>query len=151
MRRCQCASIYGRLVESEVNSRKKSSASARASPDGALAPVSIMGAVARVRMVSSRRSAPLVQRSARKLPVIARLSRKSAIGGGRRVLNCFGGGGQKYAANPGLTPSFRRSLPETGCLSQGLPHGKCSTHLLSPKRLNTSGPPSGTAPRLRVV
>src|ERR1017187_7972743 len=26
--------------------------------------------------------------------------------------------------NPGLTPSFRRSLPETGCLSQGLPHGK---------------------------
>ena len=29
-----------------------------------------------------------------------------------------------YAANPGLTPSFRRSLPETGCLSQGLPHGK---------------------------
>src|ERR1035438_1022404 len=26
-------------------------------------------------------------------------------------------------ANPGLTPSFRRSLPETGCLSQGLPHG----------------------------
>src|ERR1039457_6968296 len=29
-------------------------------------------------------------------------------------------------ANPGLTPSFRRSLPETGCLSQGLPHGKRS-------------------------
>src|ERR1035441_6915230 len=28
------------------------------------------------------------------------------------------------AANPGLTPSFRRGLPETGCLSQGLPHGK---------------------------
>jgi hypothetical protein len=26
--------------------------------------------------------------------------------------------------NPGLTPSFRRSLPETGCLSQGLPYGK---------------------------
>src|ERR1017187_7960293 len=40
------------------------------------------------------------------------------------VLN---GGGPRYTANPanpGLTPSFRRSLPETGCLSQGLPHGK---------------------------
>ena len=41
-----------------------------------------------------------------------------------RVLNRFGGGGTRYAANPGLTPSFRRSLPETGCLSQRLPHGK---------------------------
>ena len=40
------------------------------------------------------------------------------------LLNRFGGAGQKCAANPGLTPSFRRSLPETGCLSQGLPHGK---------------------------
>ena len=26
-------------------------------------------------------------------------------------------------ANPGQTPSFRRALPETGCLSQGLPRG----------------------------
>jgi trans-aconitate methyltransferase len=41
-----------------------------------------------------------------------------------RVLNRFGGGGPRHAANPGLTPSFRRSLPETGCLSQGLPHAK---------------------------
>src|ERR1019366_1113448 len=40
------------------------------------------------------------------------------------VLNRFGGGGPRYAANPGLTPSFRRRLPETGCLSQGFPHGK---------------------------
>src|ERR1035438_2752412 len=40
------------------------------------------------------------------------------------VLNGFGGGGPRYAANPGLTPSFRCSLPETGCLSQGLPYGK---------------------------
>src|ERR1019366_501977 len=40
------------------------------------------------------------------------------------VLNRFGGGVPKYAANPGLTANFRRSLPEIGCLSQGLPHGK---------------------------
>src|ERR1019366_4887496 len=40
------------------------------------------------------------------------------------VLNGFGGGVPRYAASPGLTPSFRRSLPETGCLSQGLPYGK---------------------------
>src|ERR1035438_8018653 len=36
--------------------------------------------------------------------------------------------GGKQACFPrtvvGLTPSFRRSLPETGCLSQGLSHGK---------------------------
>src|ERR1019366_10131900 len=38
----------------------------------------------------------------------------------------------KYAANPGLTPSFRRSLPETGCLSQGLPHGKRSSNWFIP-------------------
>src|ERR1035438_3937652 len=39
--------------------------------------------------------------------------------------------GGKQACFPrtvvGLTPSFRRSLPETGCLSQGLPHGKRRT------------------------
>src|ERR1017187_4621407 len=39
-------------------------------------------------------------------------------------LTVLGKAGRKCAANPGLTPSFRRSLPETGCLSQGLPHGK---------------------------
>src|ERR1019366_3712663 len=43
--------------------------------------------------------------------------------GWARVLNRFGGGGPKYAANPGLTPNFRSSLTEIGCLSQGLPHG----------------------------
>src|ERR1035441_85473 len=37
-------------------------------------------------------------------------------------------GGRAVVANPGLTPSFRRSLPETGCLSQGLPCGKCCAH-----------------------
>src|ERR1019366_9716682 len=36
-------------------------------------------------------------------------------------------------ANPGLTPSFRRTLPETGCLSQGLPHGKRYAWPCSPK------------------
>src|ERR1019366_8569180 len=51
-------------------------------------------------------------------------SRLISIPSAGGVLNRFGGGGSRYAANPGLTPSFRRSLPETGCLSQGLPHGK---------------------------
>jgi hypothetical protein len=53
------------------------------------------------------------------------------------VLNRFGGAGQKCAANPGLTPSFRRSLPETGCLSQGLSRGLCCPFVLPPKRLIT--------------
>ena len=64
-----------------------------------------------------------------------------------RVLSRFGGGGQRYAANPGLTPSFRRSLPETGCLSQGLPRGKCCALLLSPNRFNT--PVAGLPPCAR--
>src|ERR1019366_490651 len=38
-------------------------------------------------------------------------------------LTVLGGGAPKCAANQGLTPSFRRGLPETGCLSQGLPAG----------------------------
>jgi hypothetical protein len=47
-------------------------------------------------------------------------------GGGplRGCLTVLGKTGRKCVASPGLTPSFRRSLPETGCLSQGLPHGK---------------------------
>src|ERR1019366_6891088 len=66
--------------------------------------------------------------------------------GGQRVggLNRFGGGGSRYAANPGLTPRFRRSLPETGCLSQGLPHGKRYAWPCPPKPLST--PASGTSP-----
>src|ERR1039457_6270919 len=40
------------------------------------------------------------------------------------VRNRFGGGETRYAATRGLTPRYRRSLPETGCVSQGLPHGK---------------------------
>src|ERR1039457_3306942 len=54
----------------------------------------------------------------------------------RRVLNRFGGGGPRYAANPGLTPRFRRSLPETGCLSQGLPHGNATPDRVPPKPLS---------------
>ena len=41
------------------------------------------------------------------------------------------------SANPGLAPSFRRSLPETGCLSQGLPNGHLAKQcrpLFSPPR-----------------
>src|ERR1019366_1772494 len=53
------------------------------------------------------------------------------------VLNGFAGGGPRYAANPGLTPSFRRSLPETGCLSQGLPYGKRFAWPCPPKPLST--------------
>src|ERR1022692_2852999 len=60
------------------------------------------------------------------------------------VLN---GGGPRYTANPanpGLTPSFRRSLPETGCLSQGLPHPNWVRFVIysATRRL---GPP-GTSP-----
>src|ERR1017187_1428752 len=51
-----------------------------------------------------------------------------------RCLTVLGAVG-RYAANPGLTPSFRRSLPETGCLSQGLPHGKRYACPPPPKRL----------------
>src|ERR1035441_7529303 len=63
----------------------------------------------------------------------------TVCGAGRSawVLNRFGGGAPKCAANPGLTPSFRRSLPETGCLSQGLPAGYAARSLCPPKRLST--------------
>src|ERR1039457_6546746 len=63
-----------------------------------------------------------------------------------QVLNLFGGAGQKYAANPGLTPSFRRSLPETGCLSQGLPHGICCPFVVFPKRVSTQSPRNAGIP-----
>src|ERR1035438_8195197 len=39
----------------------------------------------------------------------------------KRICNKYTVG--QHLANPGLTPSFRRSLPETGCLSQGLSRG----------------------------
>src|ERR1019366_3398506 len=58
------------------------------------------------------------------------------------VLNRFGGGVPKYAANPGLTANFRRSLPEIGCLSQGLPHGKRCAWPCPPK---TCKPPANCA------
>src|SRR5665811_413585 len=60
-------------------------------------------------------------------------------------LNRFGGGGPRHAANPGLTPSFRRSLPETGCLSQGLPHGKRYAWPCPPKTVkHPRQPPAAT-------
>ena len=92
------------------------------------------------------------------------------------VLNRFGGAGQKCAANSGLTPSFRRSLPETGCLlgwafgprnfmknhrkpggfpdgwggfstlSQGLPRGICSPFVVPPKRLSLPPRRQGRCP-----
>src|ERR1039457_3318010 len=61
-----------------------------------------------------------------------------------RVLNGFGGGGPRYAANPGLTPSFRRSLPETGCLSQGLPYGKRFARARSPHAIGACFAYDGT-------
>src|ERR1035438_799125 len=55
--------------------------------------------------------------------------------------------GGKQACFPrtvvGLTPSFRRTLPETGCLSQGLPHGTCCPFVVPPKPLNTHLLPGG--------
>src|ERR1035438_4226382 len=63
------------------------------------------------------------------------------------VLNGFGGGGPRYAANPGLTPSFRCSLPETGCLSQGLPYGKRFAWPCPPKTVKPSSAPA----RLRRI
>src|ERR1017187_3740594 len=46
------------------------------------------------------------------------------------------GVGRRCAANPGLTQSFRRSLPETGCLSQGLPRGMYCWFVVPPIRLS---------------
>jgi putative selenium metabolism protein SsnA len=46
------------------------------------------------------------------------------------------------AANPGQTPNFRRSLPEIGCLSQGLPRGTRSPLVVPPMRLSTGLPPA---------
>ena len=46
---------------------------------------------------------------------------------------------QCLLCKPGLAPSFRRSLPETGCLSQGLPQRISS--LLVPKPLRTPACP----------
>src|ERR1022692_4535405 len=63
-----------------------------------------------------------------------------------RVLNRFGGGVPRYAANPGLTPSFRRRLPETGCLSQGLLTGHAAPWPCPPKRLRTLKLPTSPFP-----
>src|ERR1039458_1835875 len=68
-----------------------------------------------------------------------------------QVLNHFGGAGQKCAANPGLTPSFLLSLPETGCLFEcismallsGSPEGyNAETGLCEPAQKPQSGEPN---------
>jgi hypothetical protein len=41
---------------------------------------------------------------------------------------------------PGTDTNFLRSLPEFGCLSQGLPNGTGCPFVVSPKRLSTRGP-----------
>src|ERR1035437_7904897 len=51
---------------------------------------------------------------------------------GLPVLNRFGGGGPKFAANPGQPPDSARCLPEIRLLYQGLRHGKRCAQLLSP-------------------
>src|ERR1019366_4914097 len=75
---------------------------------------------------------------------------RAALCRGEGCVTVLGGGPPRYAANPGLTPSFRRTLPETGCLSQGLPRGKCCAQLLSPKRLkHPCGETLGQSPLFR--
>src|SRR5271157_799898 len=56
---------------------------------------------------------------------------------------------RKCAANPGLTPGFRRSLPETGCLSQGLPRGIRGPFVVSPKRSDTPDAAAGRSSSYR--
>src|ERR1035441_10761322 len=49
------------------------------------------------------------------------------------VLNRFGGRRAAIRRKPGTATDFRRSLPEMGCLSQGLPHAHTLRACLSPK------------------
>src|ERR1017187_5354592 len=53
----------------------------------------------------------------------------------------------RCVANPGLTPSFRRTLPETGCLSQGVPHGIRCAWPCPPEPLSTQRIPRLPHPR----
>ena len=71
-------------------------------------------------------------------------SRPSWGSGGRevvpkesRVLNRFGESWPEMRRKPGTDTNFRRSLPEFGCLSQGLPNGTGCPFVVSPKRLST--------------
>src|ERR1019366_9516113 len=66
-------------------------------------------------------------------------------GGYRRVLNRFGESWPEMRRKPGTDTNFRRSLPEFGCLSQGLPNGTGCTFVVSPKRLSTSSDAQGGA------
>src|SRR6202142_3498862 len=66
-------------------------------------------------------------------------------------LTVLGGGAPKCAANPGLTPSSRRTLPETGCLSQGLPTGTCCPFVVPTKRLSTPRTVALPAPTYLIV
>src|ERR1017187_8135754 len=54
-----------------------------------------------------------------------------------RVLNRFGESWPEMRREPGTDTNFRRSLPEFGCLSQGLPNGTGCPFVVSPKRLST--------------
>src|ERR1035438_4257348 len=54
-----------------------------------------------------------------------------------RVLNRFGESWPEMRRKPGTDTNFRRSLPEFGCLSQGLPNGTGCPFVVSPKRLST--------------
>src|ERR1017187_1819084 len=74
--------------------------------------------------------------------MMAQCSRRGCL----TVLGAVG----RYAANPGLTPSFRRSLPETGCLSQGLPHGKRYAWPCPPKTLSTRAAAQWSAMKLEI-
>src|ERR1035441_8836182 len=53
------------------------------------------------------------------------------------VLNRFGARSPEMRRKPGTDTNFRRSLPEFGCLSQGLPNGTGRPFVVSPKRLST--------------
>src|ERR1039457_5902541 len=57
-----------------------------------------------------------------------------------RVLNRFGESWPEMRRKPGTDTNFRRSLPEFGCLSQGLPNGTGCPFVVSPKRLSTPPP-----------
>src|ERR1019366_7219480 len=78
-------------------------------------------------------------------PMKNRPSRDYDIGGFSRpaclgqiwVLNRFGESWPEMRRKPGTDTNFRRSLPEFGCLSQGLPNGTGCLFVVSPKRLST--------------
>src|ERR1039457_4292405 len=66
-------------------------------------------------------------------------TRPDRYGGSRgpRGLYRFGKSWPEMRRKPGTDTNFRRSLPEFGCLSQGLPNGTGCPFVVSPKRLST--------------